>query len=143
MLANVARGAVRIVPTLPTLSLMLSEQERQERLAYWIGDIRRQRGLTPPKLARLVGVVRSTVNKWESGDQVPSLIWLGPLSKALGVDARLFADLPPIPPRGGVDYLVDVVEEAMEEGIGADLPDDEEPPSRARRPRKPRPKGGS
>lgn len=93
---------------------MLSEEERRARLAYWIRDMRFQRGLTPPKLAELIGTSRSTVNKWESGEQVPSMIWLGPLAQALRVDPRLFADLPPIPPSAAADYLVD---EAVEEGM--------------------------
>jgi len=106
-----------IIPTLPRLAAVLGEEERRARLAYWIRDMRFRRGLTPPKLADLVGVTRSTVNKWESGEQVPSMIWLGPLSTALRVDPRLFADLPPIPPNAAADYLVeDAVESGLEEG---------------------------
>jgi transcriptional regulator with XRE-family HTH domain len=73
----------RIVPTLPTLALVLTVEERKARLAYWIRDIRFRRGLTPPELGKLVGVTRSTVNKWENGEQVPSMLWLGPLAAAL------------------------------------------------------------
>src|SRR5690348_8257387 len=109
-----ASPAVPILPTLPRLSPVLGEEERRARLAYWIRDIRFRRGLTPPKLADLVGVTRSTVNKWESGEQVPSMIWLGPLATALRVDPRLFADLPPIPPNAAADYLV---EEAVASGL--------------------------
>lgn len=115
--ADVATSYARIVPTLPTLALVLSEEERRRRLAYWIRDIRFRRDLTPPKLADLVGVSRSTVNKWESGEQVPSMIWLGPLAVGLRVDPRLFADLPPIPPNSAAEYLVDqVTAEGLVEG---------------------------
>lgn len=85
---------------------MLSEEERKARLAYWIRDIRFRRGLTPPKLADLIGTSRSTVNKWESGEQIPSMIWLGPLAQALRVDPRLFAELPAIPQSAADDYLI-------------------------------------
>src|SRR3990167_3801523 len=125
MLYNGAKTSVGIVPTLPTLAMVLSEEERRARLAYWISDMRRRRGLTPPKLAARVGVSRSTVNNWESGEQVPSMIWLGALAEALRVDPRLFADLPPIPPSGAAEYLV---EEAWAGGAA-------EGRRRARRPR--------
>lgn len=118
MLYAGARRSAPIVPTLPTLSAVLSEEERKARLAYWIRDMRFQRRLTPPGLAELVGVSRSTVNKWEAGDQVPSMIWLGPLATALRVDPRLFADLPPIPPSAAAEYLVrEAGESGIDEGI--------------------------
>jgi transcriptional regulator with XRE-family HTH domain len=117
MLDNGAARGARIYPTLPSLAVVLSEEERKARLAYWIREMRTQRRLTPPRLALLIGVGRSTVNKWEAGAQVPSMIWLGPLSMALRVDPRLFADLPAIPPRGGAEYLVDeAVRSGLEEG---------------------------
>ena len=131
----------RIFPTVPRLALMLSEQERKERLAYWIRDTMDRRRLTPPKVAALVNVSRSTVTAWAAGRQVPSLIYLGPLAKALSVDPRLFADLPAIPPSGAAEYLVDGAASAIEEGLrrgrepqglgAADTP----APSPARRPR--------
>lgn len=126
---------VPILPTLPTLAMVLTEEERRARLAYWIRDIRFRRGLTPPKLADLVGVTRSTVNKWESGEQVPSMLWLGPLATALRVDPRLFADLPPIPPNAAADYLVDAavasgVEEGRRRAAEPEDPDTPEPSPR-------------
>jgi transcriptional regulator with XRE-family HTH domain len=103
----VANQHTRIVPTVPTLAPVLSEEERKERLAYWIRDTMDRRGLTPPAVAKLVGVSRSTVAAWAAGRAVPSLIYLGPLAGALRVDPRLFADLPVIPPSGAAQYLVD------------------------------------
>jgi hypothetical protein len=38
---------------------------------------------------------------------MPSLLMLGPLCEALGVDANLFAVLPPIPAWEGESYLMD------------------------------------
>ena len=96
---------------------MLSEQERKDRLAYWIRDTMDRRRLTPPRVALVVGVSRSTVTAWAAGRQVPSLIYLGPLSQALSVDPRLFADLPPIPPSGAAEYLVDAATSGVEEGL--------------------------
>lgn len=123
-----ARTVAPILPTLPRLAAVIGEEERRERLAYWIRDIRFRRGLTPPKLADLVGVTRSTVNKWESGEQVPSMIWLGPLAIALRVDPRLFADLPAIPPNAAEQYLVT---DALADAVGSGL---EEGERRARTP---------
>lgn len=125
MQAIVATRAAQIVPTAPTLRLMVSEKERAARLAYWLRDVRLRRGLTPPELADLIGSSRGTVNKWEGGEQVPSLLWLGPICAALSVDPRLFADLPSIPPSPASEYLV---EQAVTEGT-------EQGKRRARQPR--------
>lgn len=125
MRTAVAARPAQIVPTAPTLRLMLTEKERAARLAYWLRDVRLRRGLTPPELAERIGSSRGTVNKWEGGDQVPSMIWLGPICAALSVDPRLFADLPPIPPSPASEYLV---EQAVAEGVA-------EGKRRARRPR--------
>lgn len=89
------------------LNVVLDDQSRKARLAYAIRSARDKRGLTPPQLADRLNVARGTVNKWESGEQVPSLLMLGPLCAALGVDANLFAVLPPIPAWEGESYLMD------------------------------------
>src|SRR5260221_1995200 len=136
-----------LVPTLPTLSVVLSEEEREERLAYWIQDAMARRGLTPPRLAVLVGVSRSAVLAWTKGptvkgSSVPSMIHLGPLAAALRVDPRLFADLPPIPPSGAAEYLVEAAESGVDEGLrrGRARPTqlDSGKPARSPRPRAPR-----
>ena len=44
----------RIVPTAPSLRLMLSEKERAARLAYWLRDVRLRQGLTPSELAEQI-----------------------------------------------------------------------------------------
>lgn len=89
------------------LSTVLDDTARRARLAYAIRSARDRRGLTPPKLAERIGVRPGTVNKWESGEQMPSLLMLGPLCEVLGVDANLFAVLPPIPAWEGESYLMD------------------------------------
>lgn len=89
------------------LSVVLDDPTRKARLAYAIRSARDRRKMTPPQLASLLGVGRGTVNKWESGEQVPNLLMLGPLCDALGVDANLFAVLPPIPDWEGESYLMD------------------------------------
>lgn len=138
---DVANVAVRPVWAVRTLGLMLSEEERKARLAYWINDTISRRRLTPPRVAEKIGVSRSTVAAWAAGRQVPSMIYLGPLADALGVDAQLFADLPDIPPSGAAQYLHETAESGVDEGIrrarqprvrrAADKP----PPSPGRRPR--------
>lgn len=126
---------------MPTLRLVLSEEERKDRLAYWIGDTIRRRRLSAPKVAELIGVSRSTVTAWAAGRQVPSLIYLGPLADALGVDPRLFADLPEVPPSGAAQYLVAAADSGVEEGLrrGRSRPAQPTPgthaPSRGRLPR--------
>jgi len=95
-----------------TLSVVLDEQERRRRLAYAIRSAREKRKLSPPQLADRLGVGRGSINKWESGESVPSLLWLGPLCDALGLDANLFAVLPPIPQSPVDDYLTLTPEEA-------------------------------
>lgn len=89
------------------LSVVLDDPTRRARLAYAIRSAREKRKMTPPQLAERLHVGRGTVNKWESGEQVPNLLMLGPLCEALGADANLFATLPPIPPYEGEAYLLE------------------------------------
>jgi len=86
--------------------VFLGEPERRQRFAYWLRETRSLQGLTPPQLAEALGVSRGTVNAWEAGEQVPSMIWLGPLTEVLQVKATLFSDLPEIPPSGAESYLI-------------------------------------
>lgn len=79
------------------LAVVLTEDERRRRIAYAIRRAREARGKTPPEIAEAVGVGRGTVNDWEAGRSTPSLVHLGPLCLALGVDPQLFAALPAIP----------------------------------------------
>lgn len=85
-----------------------TDSDLKLRLAYAIKYAREQRGLTPPQLAERLGRSRGTVNDWENGKSVPSLLDLGPICRELGVDPRLFADLPPIPASPVDEYLVDL-----------------------------------
>ncbi len=91
----------------------------------------------------------STVNAWEKPHETaaPSILYLGPLCEALGVDANLFAVLPPIPAWEGETYLMDdeadraahaaVEVEVPHEPDDGDDPDEGDVPSPAReRPRK-------
>lgn len=139
----VTNSHARIDLALPRLALVTTEEERERRLAYWIRQLRLDiPGLTPPKVAKVVGVAASTVNAWEKGRQVPSMIWLGGLTKALRVDPKIFAELPPIPPNAAAAYLVDVtLEDAVEEGRRRASRDDEVQPSPKRSRRRP-PHGG-
>lgn len=91
------------------------EIERKRRLGYAIRRAREKRELTPPQLAERIGVGRGTINDWEAGESVPSMLYLGPLCVALQVDARLFADLPEEPPSPVDEYLL--VDEATARGV--------------------------
>jgi transcriptional regulator with XRE-family HTH domain len=96
-----------------------SESERKGRFAYALRRARERRGLTAPQLAERLGVVRGTVNRWEdpARKDAPSILQLGALCSALGVDPRLFAVLPPEPPSEVDDYLIAATLEGMEEGL--------------------------
>lgn len=101
----------------PSLRVVISDTERKARLAYAIRRAREQRGMTPPQLAAAVGRGRGTINDWEAGKSAPSLLDLGPLCVALGVDPRLFADLPEEPPSPVDEYLVQTARQGVEEGL--------------------------
>lgn len=75
----------------------MTDIERKRRIAYAIRTVREERRLSRPELAALVGVGRGAVNDWENAETLPSLLNLGPLCDALGVDADLFAHPPEIP----------------------------------------------
>src|SRR5690606_26683664 len=107
--ASQTHGSVTVFPVERVrralrLGVVLDDPTRRSRLAYAIRSARDKRGMTPPQLADRLHVARGTVNKWESGEQVPNLLMLGPLCDALGVDANLFAVLPPIPAWEGESY---------------------------------------
>lgn len=128
---SVTHGPWRV----PSLRVVISDPDRKVRLAYAIRRAREQRGMTPPQLAAAVGRGRGTINDWESGKSAPSLLDLGPLCSALGVDPRLFADLPEEPPSPVDEYLVEAAREGVEEGLRRAkrprlVPSDDERPAR-------------
>lgn len=137
------------------LQSVLNDPTRKARFAYAIRTARERRGLTPPQLAKLLDVQPSTVNAWEKPDRTaaPSILDLGPLCEALGVDANLFAVLPPIPAWEGETYLMDELsaeERAAIRAIDAtatptpaddDDPIEEGEPAPARGPRPKAPRG--
>ena len=107
VLRDVSRNSLGLRLHAARLGLVMDDAERKARLAYAIREASERRGMTPPQLAAKLGVQRNTVNAWESPHKTaaPSLLMLGRLCDALGVDARLFADLPPIPVSPVDDYL--------------------------------------
>ena len=60
-------------------------------LADKIKQLRKERNLTQESLASILGVERTTVTMWETGQNVPPTKHLVPLAEALGctVDALL------------------------------------------------------
>lgn len=80
-----------------TLPFVQGDADLKARLAYAIRAAREDAGLSRPELAAAVGVNRGAVYTWEKGSSVPSLLNLGPLCDALGVDPDLFAHPPVIP----------------------------------------------
>ena len=86
--------------------MQTGEMDRKRRLGYAIRRAREQRGMSPPELATRIGVARDTVNAWERGDSVPTLLLLGPLCEALRVKPELFAVLPDEPASPVDDFLL-------------------------------------
>lgn len=99
------------------LASMLTEQERKERIAYVIRTTLARRGMKAPELGRRVGRGRGTILDWAAGRSTPSLVDLGPLCIALGLDPTVFAELPPIPADPLASYLREIAPEAAAAGI--------------------------
>lgn len=93
-----------------TLPFVQGDSELKARLAYAIREAREQAGLSRPELAERVGVNRGAVYTWEKGMSVPSLLNLGPLCDALGVDPDLFAHPPAIPDSPVRRYMLEPVD---------------------------------
>ena len=73
-----------------TLSYMKRSDNRE--FAEFIAAARRERGLSMAQLAERVGVTKSNVHYWESGEGLPKATVLEPLAQALGVSYEdLFA----------------------------------------------------
>lgn len=108
-------GSVRLSAL--SLAVVLSEQERKIRIAYLIATARTRRGLTPPELGEKVGRQRGTINDWEANRSTPSLVDLGPLCAALGLEPRAFAELPAIPADPLAEYLIPTADSGVAEGI--------------------------
>lgn len=92
------------------------EGEDKKRLAGVIRMARKRRGLSVDELAERLHVASSTVYGWESADNAPSLLMLGPLCDALGVSADLFRVLPEEPPSPVEAYLVAEAAEGARQG---------------------------
>ncbi len=103
---------------LRSLSLVDSDAEMQQRLAYAIRAALAAKGWKPPDLARAIGVDASTTTRWADGISVPNLLMVGPMSKALGVKPEFLFNPPPVPNYPLSEYLVrQAAAEGVEEGI--------------------------
>lgn len=109
-LADDGLGRVRLI-------VVMTEEERKLRIAYAIRTARERQGLTPPELADRVGRTRGTINDWEANRSTPSLVDLGPLCVALGVDPKLFAELPAKPTDPLAEYFVAEADSGAREGL--------------------------
>lgn len=97
-------------PALSVPAVTLTDMERKKRLGSVIRRARVNARLGVQELATLVGVGRDTINNWEAGRAVPSMLYLGPLCVSLRVDPRVFVELPE-PPRTRdpiEDFMLDV-----------------------------------
>jgi transcriptional regulator with XRE-family HTH domain len=141
---NAAHEGMRRPWSPSRLQIVIDDPTRKARFAYAIRTARERRGLTPPQLAKLLDVQPSTVNAWEhpAKTAAPSILYLGLLCEALGVDANLFAVLPPIPAWEGETYLMDdpaeraaraaLADEAAHESNDGGGPVEEGTPTQAR-----------
>lgn len=64
---------------------MEQEENKQEKMAKFILEMRKVRNLTPKELAGQLGVTDKAVSKWERAVSSPDISLLLPLAKALGV----------------------------------------------------------
>lgn len=73
------------------------DSDRRNRIAAIIRRAADARGLSTEQLAAAVGRRPTTIRDWKAGRSIPSLVELGPLCAALGLDANVFVDLPEDP----------------------------------------------
>ena len=64
---------------------MSANQLNQNALGEVIRRYRKQKGMTQDALAQALNVTAQSVSKWETGQSMPDIGLLLPLSKALGV----------------------------------------------------------
>lgn len=64
---------------------MGQEENKQEKMAKFISEMRKVKGFTQKDLAGQLGVTDKAVSKWERGISSPDISLLIPLAKALGV----------------------------------------------------------
>lgn len=79
------------------LRLVVTDAEMRQRFGFAIRVALANRGWSPADLAREMGVDKSTTLRWASGDGVPNLLQVGPLSEKLGVEPKYLYDPDPIP----------------------------------------------
>lgn len=79
----------------------------QDRLAYAIRQAMARRGIKSAReLARLMGRDPTTVNRWTTGQSVPSALVVKPLAAALGVKVEYLVDPPAVPEYPIDSYLI-------------------------------------
>ena len=64
---------------------MGQEENKQEKMAKFISEMRKVKGFTQKDLGGQLGVTDKAVSKWERGISSPDISLLIPLAKALGV----------------------------------------------------------
>lgn len=101
----------------PTLDIKVTDVMRKERLSYAIREGMRRKGLSAPELANLIGRAPVTVGRWVRGETTPSILDVAPLAEALGVRADFLIDPPAIPEYPIEKYLLEAVQEGVQEGL--------------------------
>lgn len=82
----------------------MSDVDRKRQLSFAIFWAMWQRGITPPKLAKIINRSPDAVRSWRDGDHVPNALDLAPLAAALRVSVEYFTDPPEIPAYPFEDY---------------------------------------
>lgn len=98
---------------------MVTDAEMKQRFGFAIRVALANKGWKPPDLARAMGVDPSTADRWASGDSVPSLFSIPPLSENLGVPPEYLYAPDPIPSYPiSLDALIKrATAEGLEEGL--------------------------
>lgn len=128
----------------PSLVLMLGEQERRDRFGYALAQALVARAMSERQLAQRLGIDPRQVAKWRNGKGLPDLYITRAIERELRLRPTLFEDPPevPKPPRYPIeDYLLGAVDEGTRRGLADPLPGDEDGDERGEPPQQRRPKG--
>ena len=61
---------------------------KNEKIAKELENIRLQNGLSKSGMGRMLGISDTSINKWETGQSLPSMFHLAKLWRIFGVDPR-------------------------------------------------------
>lgn len=100
----------------PYPAVMVDDMDKRERFAYALREVLRVRKMSQAELATQLGRSEQTIQRWASAATVPSVLEIGPLADALGIDPIYFIRPPEPQPYPVRDFLREVTGAAEAEG---------------------------